>query len=77
MALKVTSIMMNFTASLAAFVAVRNREQPVRLRTTYLSTQNGFTLITQSNKEIIAIPVVVASQTGFTIGTNAGDGLLV
>jgi hypothetical protein len=77
MALKVTSILMNFTASLAPFVAVRNREQFIRLRTTYLSTQDNFTLLTQSNQEIIAIPVVVASQTGFTIGTNAGDGLLV
>jgi hypothetical protein len=77
MALKVTSILMNFTASLAPFVAVRNREQFISLRTTYLSTQDNFTLLTQSNQEIIAIPVVVASQTGFTIGTNAGDGLLV
>lgn len=77
MALKITSILMNFTASLAPFVAVRNRQTIPVLRSTFLVTQSGDTLLTQNNERLLVTPVYLVSQSALTLSTQSGESIIL
>lgn len=78
MGLKVTSVMLSFTASVISMAASIIRRPAVSYtKTTYISAQDGLILQTNSGVSLINVRVDLVSSSGLNLSTNDGNGLIL